>query len=76
MDVARKILILARETGVELDLDDVLVESLIPESLDQDLPVNEFLNQFANFDSFFIDRLKKAKTEQKVLRYVGSWNGK
>ena len=75
MDVARKMLILVRETGAKLDLDDVSVESLIPEALGPDLPVAEFLNQFSNFDSFFLDRLNKAKTEQKVLRYLGTWDG-
>jgi len=75
MDVARKILILARETGAKLVLPEVSVESLIPGALDPDLPVDEFLRQFADFDSFFLDRLEKAGAEQKVLRYVGSWDG-
>ncbi len=75
MDVARKILILARETGAELELDDVLVESLIPGAMDPDLSVDEFLDQFADFDLFFLDRFEKAEAEQKVLRYVGSWDG-
>ena len=75
MDVARKILILARETGAELELNDVSVESLIPGALDSDLSVDEFLDQFADFDSFFLDRLEKAVAEQKVLRYIGSWDG-
>ena len=67
MDVARKMLILVRETGAELNLDDVSVESLIPETLGPDLPVAEFLNQFSNFDSFFLDRLNKAKTELAAI---------
>ena len=39
------------------------------------MSVDEFLDQFADFDSFFLDRLEKEKAEQKVLRYVGSWDG-
>ena len=76
MDVARKILILARETGIKLALDDISVENLIPAEMDPDLSIDNFLNQFSNYDSTFMDRYESAKKEGKVLRYIATWNGK
>jgi aspartokinase/homoserine dehydrogenase 1 len=75
MDVARKILILARETGVQLELSDVSVENLIPSEMDPNLSVDEFLDQLAKFDSYFLDRYESAKKEKKVLRYIATWEG-
>ena len=76
MDVARKILILARETGIKLALDDISVENLIPAEMDPDLSIDNFLNQFSNYNSTFLDRYESAKKEGKVLRYIATWNGK
>jgi aspartokinase/homoserine dehydrogenase 1 len=75
MDVARKILILARETGVQLELSDVSVENLIPSEMDPNLSVDEFLDQIAKFDSYFLDRYESVKKEKKVLRYIATWEG-
>ena len=74
LDVAKKILILARETGSDLNLENVSIQSLIPEALETKISVDEFLSQFAKFDSFFLERFEKAKTKTKVLRYLGSWD--
>jgi aspartokinase/homoserine dehydrogenase 1 len=75
MDVARKILILARETGVQLELSDISVENLIPSEMDPDLSVDKFLDQFSKFDSNFLKQYESAKKEDKVLRYIATWNG-
>jgi aspartokinase/homoserine dehydrogenase 1 len=76
MDVARKILILTRETGIKLALGDISVENLIPAEMDPDLSIDNFLNQFSNYNSTFLDRYESAKKEGKVLRYIATWNGK
>ena len=75
IDVARKMLILARETGAKLELDDIFVESLIPTALDPTLSVNTFLDRMVDFDQLFIEKLKNATAKQKVLRYIGKWDG-
>jgi len=75
MDVARKMLILARETGAKLELDDISVESLIPTELDPTLSVDTFLDRMVDFDQFFIEKLENANAKQKVLRYIGKWDG-
>ncbi len=76
MDVARKILILARETGAKLELSDVSVESLVPDGLSDHLNVTEFLAEFSHWDQVFFDKFESAKKKGKVLRYIATWDGK
>ena len=71
MDVARKAVILAREAGLELDLSDIEVESLVPETLVND-SVDEFLGQLVNFDQPMAERYERAKQNDEVLRYVAN----
>ncbi|MCR6684801.1 bifunctional aspartate kinase/homoserine dehydrogenase I [Pseudoxanthomonas sp.] len=68
-DVARKLVILAREAGRKLSLDDVQVESLVPESLRQ-ASVDDFMARLPEVDAAFDARLKAARAAGKVLRYV------
>ena len=70
MDVARKLLILARELGLRMELDDVDVESLAPEEL-SDATVEEFLDGLGRYDGDMRRRLQKAEEDSCVLRYVG-----
>ena len=70
MDVARKLLILARELKLRMDLADVEVESLAPEELSE-ATVEEFLDGLGRYDGDMRRRLEKAEEEGCVLRYVG-----
>jgi len=70
MDVARKLIILGREMGLELELDDVKVESLVPPTLEQ-CPVDEFLERLSGFDEAMMKMLESARADGQVLRYVG-----
>ncbi len=70
MDVARKLIILGREMGLELELSDVKVESLVPAGLDKGT-IDEFLSRLSSHDSQMRGRLDSARHRGKVLRYVG-----
>lgn len=70
-DVARKLVILAREAGRELDLSDVEVESLIPPGLES-VSAQEFLDRLDVHDTAMQQRFDAARNEGKVLRYVAS----
>ena len=73
MDVARKLLILARELKLRMELADVEVESLAPEELSE-ATVEEFLDGLGRYDGDMRRRLEKAGEEGCVLRYVGRLN--
>ncbi len=69
VDVARKLVILAREAGRELSLAQVRVESLVPEALRQ-ASVEDFMAGLPQIDAVFAERLAVAKAGGAVLRYV------
>ena len=75
VDVGRKILILARETGAQLELEDVSIQSLIPENLDTTLSIDEFLERLSKYDNQFLNMYTSASREDKVLRYIATWDG-
>ena len=70
-DVARKLIILGRESGLDLQLSDVKVESLVPAGLEKG-SIDEFLEKLPQYDASMRERYEAAKGRGKVLRYVGS----
>lgn len=74
LDVARKVTILARECGLKIELDDIPVESLVPEEYcDQDsCTVDEYMTGLPDFDGGMAAQVADAAKEGCVLRFVGS----
>lgn len=71
MDVARKVVILSRELGMDVELDDLQVQSLVPPEL-ADLSVDEFMRELPRFDDDMRGRAEAARSGGRQLRYVGS----
>ncbi len=68
-DVARKLVILAREAGGTLSLSDVEIESLVPASL-RDVSRDEFLARMHELDAPMQARLDAARAQGRSLRYL------
>jgi aspartokinase/homoserine dehydrogenase 1 len=71
VDVARKLIILAREMGLEVELKEAEVESLVPEDL-RSAGVEEYLDSLGKHDQAVAELLDAARARSQVLRYVGA----
>jgi len=70
MDVARKLLIIAREVGLRLELDDIDVESVVPMDVVGQVGRPELISTLKTLDESFAGRISKAGAADCVLRYV------
>jgi len=70
MDVARKILILSRESGLEMELDDVIVENLVPEDCRGEMSVDAFFQKLETHNGSFEKLLAEADAKNEKLRYM------
>ncbi len=71
LDVARKLTILARELGQEIEIADIRVQNLVPEAL-RDCSLEEFMDKLPEYDDEIEALYKQAVAQDKQLRYVAS----
>ena len=69
-DVARKLLILARETGRSIERDALAVESLVPPHL-RDVPTSAFMDALDSLDAGWAARVAEARSKGERLAFVG-----
>jgi len=73
LDVARKLTILARLAGLEIESPTSFpVQSLIPKELESCKSGDEFMEKLPQFDDQMEKLKKEAADEGKVVRFVGS----
>jgi aspartokinase/homoserine dehydrogenase 1 len=70
MDVARKLVILAREAGLSISLTDVQVQNLVPACLGE-VSTETFFSNMEALDVMMGQRLAEARAQGGVLRHVG-----
>jgi bifunctional aspartokinase / homoserine dehydrogenase 1 len=77
MDVARKLLILAREAGLTLELKDIKIEKILPPEVEKAKSVDEFFSKLKKHDDDFECMREKAAAKGNLFRYIASLeNGK
>ena len=76
IDVRRKLIILARETGLPLEAKDVEIENILPEACLNADNVQDFFKELEKADKHFDKLLDKAQKNGKVLRFVASLDKK
>jgi len=69
LDVARKLVILARYSWYDVSIKDIMIKPLIDEKY-WNYEWEEFLEKIKNEDSYFENLVKKANDESKILAYV------
>ncbi len=70
MDVARKTVILARELGYKVELEEIEITSLVPQEL-KEVTQGEFMERMNLMDEPIEKLFRAAENEGKSLRYVG-----
>jgi aspartokinase/homoserine dehydrogenase 1 len=76
VDVARKILILARESGYPIEMDDITIERFVPDEF-FDGSLDDFWKNISQLDAGFEEKRKKLEAENKKWRFVAQYeNGK
>lgn len=71
-DVARKALIIAREAGMSIELEDIEMRSIFPKDFNIEGTTEEFLKRLPELDKYFDDKMAALKKENKVLRMAAS----
>ncbi|MDX1909365.1 MAG: bifunctional aspartate kinase/homoserine dehydrogenase I [Bacteroidia bacterium] len=75
MDVARKLLILARESRVEMEMADIHVQNILPQPCIEAPTVEAFLAELPRHDAYFESLRAGAASRGKVLRYIATLQG-
>lgn len=70
MDVARKILILSREAGLPLELNEIRVENLVPEDCRGEMGVDKFFTKLETHNAYFDELAQQAADRNEKLRYM------
>lgn len=71
LDFARKMLILARETGMETEFEDIELQPLLPDNCLNAGSVDDFYRELEVSENYFRSLKDKAAAENKVMHYIG-----
>ncbi|PQL92216.1 bifunctional aspartate kinase/homoserine dehydrogenase I [Apibacter sp. wkB309] len=70
-DFMRKMMILARDAGYQIEEKDVELGAILPETCFKAPSIDDFYEELKKSDSYFNELKEKAEYENKVLRYIG-----
>ncbi|MFP4366037.1 MAG: ACT domain-containing protein, partial [Bacteroidales bacterium] len=72
LDFARKMLIIARETGMKTEFEDIELQPILPENCLGAPSVEEFFRELEISENYFRELKDKAAAQNKVMHYVGT----
>ncbi len=75
LDVKRKLLILARESGKTINMDDIGFKSFLPKSADKANSVDDFLQALQQEEPFFQNMLQDAQANDARLKVIAEMDG-
>lgn len=70
MDVARKVLVIAREAGMPLELSDVDLQAVVPNELAEITDGDAFMAKLPEYDATFQKNIDTAEAKGQKLRYI------
>jgi len=76
IDVRRKLLILAREAGVVLDIDDIEIQNFLPEACQKAETVEAFMEALVSSETYFESLREEAEKSNRALRMVAKLENK
>lgn len=71
VDFMRKMLILARDAGHQVEAEDVEIASILPKKCLEAKSVEDFYNTLQEENAYFEEIKTRAENEQKAIRYIG-----
>jgi aspartokinase/homoserine dehydrogenase 1 len=74
-DVARKLLILAREAGLNMEAEDIEIEPFLPQACFDAPTVDDFFETLKTYNTTFENMVNEAENEDKKLRIIATLNG-
>ncbi len=74
-DVARKLLILARESGIRMEADEIEIENILPQSCLDAADVPAFMAELKAHDAHFSGLMQKAEEKGECLRFIATLEG-
>ncbi len=75
LDMARKLLILIRESGIPFELKDIEIEKLISKEAENSKSLEDFFNKLKNDDHRIIEMKRIAAEKGCVLCYIAKYEG-
>lgn len=72
LDMARKFLILARESGLKLEMKDIVIEPFLPQECFEAANVAEFYQKLEAFDDTFTSLAQETLNRGEILRFMGT----
>ncbi|NIH16658.1 MAG: bifunctional aspartate kinase/homoserine dehydrogenase I [Buchnera aphidicola (Periphyllus lyropictus)] len=74
LDVARKLLIIAREFGYQLELKNIIIKNILPEPINKKISIKKFLKKIEDYNKYFYKKVSSAKINNKKIKFIGKIN--